>query len=108
MRYEERGAKMDKEAEQVWNHAFGNVAKKRDECGAIVRKNKHGNTQSPYGWTIDHIDPHGGNGLDNKQPLHWLNNQAKANKTNWKCAVKARRADDGEWHNYDVRTGEWL
>jgi len=99
---------MDTVAEKVWYRKFRDAAEGRDACGAIIRKNRHASARSPYGWTVDHIDPNGGNGLNNKQPLHWLNNQAKANKKNLKCAVVARRADDGELHNYNTRTDEWL
>jgi len=99
---------MDKEAEQVWDNAFGDIAWARDVCDAIIRKNRHGKTGSLHGWTVDHIDPNGGNALRNKQPLHWRNNIAKSNKTKWKCAVKALKANDGKWHNYDLENDCWL
>lgn len=35
------------------------------------------NTDSPHGWEIDHINPGGGDGLSNLQPLHYETNRRK-------------------------------
>jgi 5-methylcytosine-specific restriction endonuclease McrA len=52
-----------------------------DVCGAIIRFTDHGDSNSRYGWEIDHIKPTslgGTNDLANLQPLHWENNGKKA------------------------------
>ena len=61
---------------------------KRDTCGALIKYSDYGRGGS-YGWEIDHIMPVSKNGTDalnNLQPLHWENNQHKANNyPNWNC-----------------------
>lgn len=63
----------------VWRH---------DTCGAVMRYNEHGNTNSEYGWEIDHIRPQAKGGQttwDNLQPLNWKNNRAKSDTYPWSC-----------------------
>ena len=50
---------------------------RKDVCGALIGRNYYGNRDSMYGWEIDHINPNGGDSLDNLQPLQWENNAAK-------------------------------
>lgn len=54
---------------------------RQDACGAVMRWADYGNTQSPYGWEVDHITPvalGGTDDLSNLQALHWQNNHHKA------------------------------
>lgn len=66
---------------------------RRDTCGALMKKSEYGNTNSVYGWEIDHIKPSslgGSDGLYNLQPLQWENNRSKSdNWPHWSCKVKA-------------------
>ncbi len=51
-----------------------------DRCGAVIKRQKHGDTSSKHGWEIDHIVPAskgGSDDIDNLQPLYWKNNRAK-------------------------------
>lgn len=57
-----------------------------DACGAWMSLADHGNRNSRYGWEIDHIDPDGGDDIDNLRPLQWENNCAKSDGT-LKCIV---------------------
>ena len=53
---------------------------RKDECRAWIRRDAHGDRQSPYGWEIDHIKAkaHGGTDeVSNLRPLHWENNASK-------------------------------
>lgn len=66
---------------------------RRDTCGALMKKSEYGNTNSVYGWEIDHIKPSslgGSDALYNLQPLQWENNRSKSdNWPHWSCKVKA-------------------
>jgi hypothetical protein len=66
-----------------------------DACGAILDRTKYGDTNSQYGWEIDHVLPAARGGTDdlsNLQPLHWQNNRRKGDGVfrfaSEYCAVK--------------------
>jgi hypothetical protein len=61
---------------------------RKDTCSAWIKRNEYGNRKSSWGWEIDHINPNGGDGLDNLRPLHWENNVAKSDGR-LVCAVTA-------------------
>ncbi len=59
-----------------------------DVCGFPIRFSDRGNTNSKYGWEIDHIRPvskGGGDTIDNLQPLQWENNKRKGDSYPWSC-----------------------
>lgn len=56
-----------------------NVARK-DACGAWILRNQYGNTDSNFGWEIDHVYPRalGGTTIEeNLRPMQWQNNRSK-------------------------------
>jgi|GEM_PF-1681028 len=57
---------------------FDHSSWRKDVCGALMRWDNYGDRNSPYGWEIDHINPHGGDSPGNLQPLQWQNNIAKS------------------------------
>lgn len=66
---------------------------RKDACGKYIKKSEYGNTSSPYGWEIDHIQPASRGGSDstsNLQPLYWEYNRDKAdrNMNEWKCPLR--------------------
>lgn len=80
----------------VWEKANVDVVNnpdefRKDKCGAWIRKADYGNTDSEYGWEIDHSKPIEAGGTDdpeNLQPLHWKNNRSKSdNYPEWKDAI---------------------
>ena len=67
--------------EKVWRH---------DVCGKVMKYSEHGNTDSEYGWEIDHIKPtakEGPNTWDNLQPLNWKVNRSKGDTYPWNCSM---------------------
>lgn len=62
---------------------------RKDACGAWMKKSEHGNTDSKFGWEIDHIKPKamgGSDELSNLQPLQWENNRHKSDDfPKWFC-----------------------
>jgi len=66
---------------------------RKDSCGAWIKKSEYGNTDSQFGWEVDHIKPivkKGSSYLSNLQPLQWQNNRHKSdNYPNWSCIVSA-------------------
>lgn len=70
---------------QAWSRAqivtgWDPNAIRKDPCGAWIKWVEYGNTDSEWGWEIDHIHPvaHGGTDHPNNlQALHWKNNRAK-------------------------------
>lgn len=84
----------------VWNKGqiipgySANVWRK-DTCGALIQFDKYGDTNSDFGWEIDHKFPVAKGGTDilsNLQPLQWQNNRHKSDDTNWSCAVTYKGA----------------
>lgn len=51
---------------------------RKDECGAWIKREEHGNRGSKHGWEIDHINPNGGDDISNLRPLQWENNVDKS------------------------------
>ena len=86
------GKNFSKEEElAVWNKAQPtddpNIC--LDICGQKIYFNKYGDTNSDYGWEIDHIKPvarEGGDEMDNLQPLQWKTNRRKGD--NWPVNAK--------------------
>ena len=82
---------MSEEKEQkVWEkgRAVDNYDKdkyRKDQCGAWVQRDKHGNRTHKFGWEIDHIDSEGGDELSNLRPLQWKNN-VRTSDGRLKCA----------------------
>lgn len=59
---------------------------RRDVYGYAMQYSKHGNTDSEFGWEIDHIKPlskGGSNFLGNLRPLNWKVNRAKGENFPW-------------------------
>jgi 5-methylcytosine-specific restriction endonuclease McrA len=73
---------------RVWRKAQGAVGYdapkdtiRFDTCGDQVRWSQYGDTESIYGWEIDHIVPVSKGGTDdvsNLQVLQWANNRLKS------------------------------
>lgn len=79
--------------DEVWK--FGKVVAgfdekrwRKDECGAWMDYNKYGNTDSKYGWQVDHIFPSSvledndvaesdRDNIINLRPMQWKNNDVK-------------------------------
>lgn len=89
------GSFSDEEVQSVWEKGksiFGRDKDKyrKDRCGALIERHKHGDTKHPNGWEVDHDKPvakGGSDFLSNLQPLQWENNRIKSDKyPQWHCA----------------------
>ena len=61
-----------------------------DICGHIMKRDKHGNRQTEYGWDVDHKQPvaaGGDDNLSNLQPLSWRINARKGDAFPWDCSM---------------------
>lgn len=61
---------------------------RRDVCNEVIQRSAYGNTNSQFGWEIDHIKPVSKGGTDdlsNLQPLYWETNRDKADLEPWRC-----------------------
>ncbi|MBP1638961.1 MAG: nuclease [Bacteroidetes bacterium] len=76
----------DEEIESVWSKAKPVVGKKESEykqdmAGALIKRTEYGNTDSIYGWQIDHKFPERKGGDEsplNLQAMQWGNNDKKS------------------------------
>ena len=73
---------------------FDSSKYRKDSFGAWIKFSDYANTNSIYGWEIDHIYPKskgGSDKLDNLQPLQWENNRSKGdNYPYYRAAVAAQ------------------
>lgn len=77
----------DSTIDLVWNKAFV-VPKydparfRKDSSGAWIARFSYGDTESIFGWEIDHVYPISKGGSDderNLRPINWRNNRSKGN-----------------------------
>lgn len=52
----------DQQIQEAWNHAsavegYDHSRFRKDACGAWIIRDKYGDTDSLYGWVIDHVVP---------------------------------------------------
>lgn len=73
--------------DRIWEKAFPvdglpSSLVRKDVCGALIVRNRFGDTHSDFGWVVDHIYPSfkgGGDEIENLRPMQWQNNRSKGN-----------------------------
>lgn len=94
-----------------WEKEFGDVEEAKDFAGRKILKCAYGQTNSRFVWDIDHILPLSKGGTDtddNKQIVHVVTNDEKADKTTFIIddviyqVQKTSKSDENCWANgYD-------
>lgn len=69
----------------VWEKGRASAAQardlwRRDQCGAWIRREHYGRTDSEFGWRIENVTPGSPDTLDNLQPLNCANAYDRANQ----------------------------
>lgn len=85
----------EEQIQDAWNHAtvvdgFDKDRYRKDACGAWIIRNKYGDTDSLYGWEVDHIVPQSllrdkgfsESMIDNSLNLRALQHENNASKSN--------------------------
>jgi hypothetical protein len=65
--------------ELVWLRCFGNVPASKDCNGLWVYRSAYGDSNSPFGWELDHIVPKalgGSDDVSNLRPRHCSGNRS--------------------------------
>lgn len=90
----------EEEKQAVWEkgevvHGYNADIYRKDQCGAWMQRDQHGNRNNGLGWEIDHIVHDSKGGTDapsNLRPLQWENNASRQDGR-LTCPVTA----EGEW-----------
>lgn len=81
----------NEQIQQVWEKGrkidqYDPEKYRQDPCGAWICREKYGNTDSAFGWEIDHVFPRSmikmegtidPDDLVNLRPMNWMNNRSK-------------------------------
>ena len=95
--------------QRVWEKArivdgYNGDSIRKDSCGAWILRSQYGNTDSMFGWEIDHVYPvskGGGDDLQNLRPIQWENNRSKSdNYPNWTSKVSSNGTNNIEKIQY--------
>ena len=86
----------DDSVETVWQHGRAMPDAdpsvwRQDACGAWMRRDKFGDSASPFGWKIEKLAGGVPDRSENLRPFHWRNHFDIAGN-NPHCEVKADRA----------------
>ena len=69
----------EEDIQKVWNKGatvsgYDSEKFRKDKCDAWMTRSQYGNRDSIYGWEIHHVDPDGGDKIENLLPMQWENN----------------------------------
>ena len=94
--------------QQVWEKARGYTeidggTWREDECGAWIRREDYGRTDSEFGWKIVNVSAGGADSLDNLRQLHYLNGYDIANQKHIRRMAADRIGMAVFEHNFQPR-----
>ncbi|HKB58581.1 MAG TPA: hypothetical protein VKC56_00905 [Gallionellaceae bacterium] len=94
--------------QQVWEkaRAYAEIDSgtwREDECGAWIRREEYGRTDSEFGWKIVNVSGGGPDTPDNLRPLHCLNGYDIANRRHIRHMAADRISMPVFEHNFEPR-----
>jgi hypothetical protein len=97
--------------QQVWEKArayteIDGGTWREDECGAWIRREEYGRTDSDFGWKIVKVSVGAAGGGDDLRPLHHRNDYDIANRKHTRRVVADRTGMPVFEHNFEPRNRE--
>lgn len=94
--------------QQVWERArayseIDGGTWREDECGAWIRRDEYGRTDTDFGWKIVKISGAGADGPENLRALHHGNDYDIANRRHARHVVADRTGMPVFEHNFEPR-----
>ncbi len=94
--------------QQVWEKArayteIDSATWREDECGAWIRREEYGRTDTDFGWRIVNVSSGGPNIAENLRALHHSNDYDIANRRHARHVVADRSGMAVFEHNFEPR-----
>ncbi len=94
--------------QRVWEKGrayaeIGNDIWREDECGAWIRREDYGRTDSEFGWKIVNVSGGGADKVENLRPFHHQNSYDLGNRKQVQHVVADRKGMAVFEHNFEPK-----